>query len=252
MSTDALLWNSQALAEADVSAPVLDSLIADMNRNGFGMIPNYVDSSELERMRSFVGDAIASAGHRYVGFVGKDAVAGSAFADLSESPAFLGLMKSIYERGARRPAPDAGLYQVLRCLAGETGKAHSLIFHFDSYVVTALIPVEIPSYGQSGDLIMLRFRRGLRSTYLANLVDKLLLDNKGSQKLLRLLHGKGLLPITRVKMVPGNAYFFWGYGTAHANEACDPQAVRATAIYHFANPHAESKFGARVRKLIPR
>ncbi len=249
---EALTFTSQAFAGAEVAEPLLDGLIADMNRNGYGVIPNYVDGPELARMRAFVADAIASAGHKYVGFVGKSAVAGSAFADLSDSPAFVGLMKSIYERGTGRPAPAADLYQVLRCLAGETGKAHNLIFHFDSYVVTALIPVEIPSSGQSGDLIMLRTRRGLRSTYLANLVDKLLLDNKATQGLLRYLHSKGRLPVRRVKMVPGNAYFFWGYQTVHANEACDPQAVRATAIYHFANPHGQSKFGASVRKLIPR
>ena len=52
-------------------------------------------------------------------------------------------------------------------------------------------------------------------------------------------------------MVPGNAYFFWGYQTIHSNEACDPEAVRATAIYHFANPHAASSFRSQVRRLIP-
>lgn len=252
MSTNAMHLHTHAVTGTAIAEPVLDGLIHDMNHNGFGVIPDFVSAFELDRMRAFVADAIASAGHRYLGFVGKAAVAGSVFADLSDSPAFRTLLLSIYERGTRRQAPDAEPYQVLRCLAGESGKAHSLIFHFDSYVVTALIPVEIPSSGQSGDLIMLRPRRGVRSTYLGNLVDKLLLDNRASQGLLRFLHTKGLLPVTRVRMVPGNAYFFWGYQTVHANEACDPQAVRATAIYHFANPHGQSKFGATVRKLIPR
>ena len=252
MPTDVLPLTCQAFTDASVSVPQLDRLIADMNRDGYGVIPNYVDGPELESMRTFVGDAIASAGHGYVGFVGRSAVAGSVFADLSESPSFLSLMKSIYEQGSGRPAPEGELYQVLRCLAGETGKAHSLIFHYDSYVVTALIPVEIPNSGQSGDLVMLRPGRGVRRSYLANLFDKLLLDNKASQGLLRFLHGKGRLPVIRVKMTPGNAYFFWGYQTVHANEACDPQAVRATAIYHFGNPHGESNFRTKLRKLIPR
>lgn len=252
MLTDALPWTGQAPASTDLSTPVLDQLIADMNRNGYGVLPNYVDAATLAKMRGFVADSIASAGHRYVGFVGKQAVAGSAFADLSDSPDFVALMKAIYERGTQRPAPDTDLYQMLRCLAGETGKAHSLIFHFDSYVVTALIPVEIPSTGQSGDLIMLRPRRGVRSAYLMNLLDKVLLDNRFTQRLLRFLHTRKLLPVKRIKMVPGNAYFFWGYQTVHANEACDPEAVRATAIYHFANPHAGSRFGAKVRKWLPR
>jgi len=237
---------------AEVSEATLDALSADIDRVGVGMIPNYVPAAQLERMRSFVAGAIASAGHQYVGFVGRDAVAGSAFADLSDAPAFRALMHRVYERGTRRPAPDVGLYQVLRCLAGETGKAHSLIFHYDSYVVTALIPVEIPRHGQTGDLVMLPFRRGLRRTYGANLIDKVLLDNKATQWVLRGLCKIGMLPLKRVKMIPGNIYFFWGYRTIHANEACDPTNVRATALYHFANPHADSSFHTTLRRLIPR
>ena len=222
-----------------------------MDRNGYGVLPNYVAGPDLERMQTFVAEAIASAGHQYVGFTGKDAVAGTAFADLSESPAFLHLLNKLYERSTGRQAPAENLYQVLRCLAGETGKVHNLIFHYDSYVITALIPVMIPTSGKAGALIMLRPRRGIRTSYLANLADKLLLDNKATQGLLRLLHKKGLLPVRRVKMVPGNAYFFWGYQTVHSNEACDPEAVRATAIYHFANPHAASSLRSQVRRLIP-
>jgi hypothetical protein len=32
-------------------------------------------------------------------------------------------------------------------------------------------------------------------------------------------------------MIPGNLYFFWGYRTVHANEACDPDKIRATALW---------------------
>jgi hypothetical protein len=62
----------------------------------------------------------------------------------------------------------------------------------------------------------------------------------------------GILPVERIKMVPGNIYFFWGYRSIHANEACDPTKVRATALFHFANPHAGSNLGSTVRRLIPR
>jgi hypothetical protein len=237
---------------ADISELELDRLVADINRDGFGIIANYVGEHELNRMRMFVSEAINAAGQQYVGFVGKAAVSESAFADLSDSTSFRSLMTRIYERGTSCAAPKAELYQVLRCLAGESGKAHSLIFHYDSYVVTALIPVEIPRTGRSGDLVMLRHRRGIRKTYLANFIDKLFLDNRLTQSVLRLLHEKGILPVTRIKMIPGNAYFFWGYQSIHANEACDSNHVRATAIYHFANPHAENKLRARVRSLFPR
>ncbi len=243
---------SSPISLTDVSETTLERLIHDMDHNGFGMIPDFVPPRDLDRMRSFVGDAITAAGRQYVGFVGKAAVAGSVFADVSDLPAFQTLMRRVYERGTGRHPPDADLYQVLRCLAGQTGEAHSLIFHYDSYVVTALIPVEIPTGDQTGDLIIVKPRRKIRATYMANLIDKILLDNKMTQAILGRLHKSGFLPCRRVRMVPGNIYFFWGYRSIHANEACDPKHVRATAIYHFANPHAGNRFFSMVRTLLPR
>jgi hypothetical protein len=99
----------------------------------------------------------------------------------------------------------------------------------------------VPSSGLSGDLLMLPNTRGIRSTYLFNVIDKLILDNKLSQILLKKLTMKGWLPITRIKMVPGTMYFFWGYRTIHTNEPCDPDKVRSTALFHYANPHKDVK-----------
>ena len=141
---------------------------------------------------------------------------------------------------------------MLRCLAGESGKGHSLIFHYDSYVVTALLPVEIPDAREAGDLIMLPNRRRIRRFYISSLLDKVMLDNRLTQSVLRFMHRNGLLRMTRIKMVPGNAYFFWGYRSVHANEACAPAHTRATALYHFGNPHGGSGVGRHVRRLFPR
>jgi hypothetical protein len=250
MSLDLAEHTSLELAEVDDRA--LDALVREMDVKGYGFLPNYISGPQLESMRGFVSDAVARAGNQYVGFTGADSLAGSTFGELGKSPAFVQLIRRVYERGVHSAAPDAGLYQVLRCLAGQTGKAHSLIFHYDSYVVTALIPVHIPQDGQSGDLIMLPNKRRIRKSYAANLVDKILLDNKLTQGTLRLMMKLGILPVERIKMVPGNIYFFWGYRSIHANEACDPTKVRATALFHFANPHAGSNLGSTVRRLIPR
>jgi len=38
-------------------------------------------------------------------------------------------------------------------------------------------------------------------------------------------------------MVAGNLYLFWGYLSVHANEPCDPDKIRATALFHFGYPH---------------
>jgi hypothetical protein len=68
-------------------------------------------------------------------------------------------------------------------------------------------------------------------------MDKVLLDNPITQKVLRsFVNGKSFAP-ERVALVPGNLYLFWGYRTIHTNEPCDPDKVRATALFHYSNPH---------------
>lgn len=132
------------------------------------------------------------------------------------------------------------MYQVLRCLAGKTGLRHALRFHYDSYVVTALLPILISQQGEAGHLVMWPNRRPIRSWYFFNLLDKILLDNPATQLVLRSGFKSGWLNPKRIQMQPGNLYLFWGYRSVHANEACDPDKIRATALFHFADPHIES------------
>jgi hypothetical protein len=87
---------------------------------------------------------------------------------------------------------------------------------------------------------MLPNTRKVRRTYLFNALDKVVLDNRLTQAVLRKTATSRKLPLTRVKMTPGNIYFFWGYRSVHTNEPCDPDKVRATALFHYANPHRKS------------
>ena len=223
-------------------------LVADIDRRGFGIIPEFVPRDDLARMRRFVADAIRSSGGEYVGFAGPDRVDGSGLDELARSAPFRRMIEEIYERGTGQRAPKQDLYQVLRCLSGKTARNHSYLFHYDSYVVTVLIPIEIPTVGQTGDFLMLPNTRRIRKAYFWNLIDKVLLCNGISQWALRNLPVWGVIRLTRIKMIPGNAYFFWGYRSIHANEPCDSDRVRASALFHFANPHA----GASLRKLLLR
>ena len=66
----------------------------------------------------------------------------------------------------RRLRSEQSVFQVLRCLKGKSGLKHALRFHYDSYVVTALLPVIIPSQGSAGHLVMAPNWRPVRSSYL--------------------------------------------------------------------------------------
>lgn len=232
----------------DLPDSVLARIVGDMHRNGFGVAYDSIDPAHLAVLQDFVAGKIAGVGGEYVALTGPGAVSGTMLEALSLSPEFNRACRTIYRMGTGRVGPDVPFYQVLRGLSGKTGEKHAYFFHYDSYVITALVPILMPSVGKAGDLIMFPNLRGIRKTYLANLLDKVLLDNRLTQIVLRRGATSGRLRFTRVRMKPGNVYFFWGYRSVHANEPCDRDQIRATALFHYANPHADSG----VRRLTSR
>jgi hypothetical protein len=223
-----------------LSDDVLTKIVNEMNKRGFGIAVDCIDSGSLTSLRSFIENQVAENGGEYIAFAGVEPVRGTFLEKLRSSPEFIRAFKVIYEKGTGKAPPDAPFYQLLRCLSGKSGDKHAFIFHYDSYVVTALIPVIIPSEGECGDLIMLPNTRKIRKYYVHNLIDKVLLDNKLSQLLLKYLTSAGRLQATKVRLSPGSVYFFWGCRSIHANEPCSPEKIRATALFHYVDPHAFS------------
>ncbi|MDE8344405.1 MAG: hypothetical protein POG24_11380, partial [Acidocella sp.] len=216
--------------------------------NGYAVIPSYITGAMLSQLNDMVINIVKSNQGEYAVLTGKSEIANTLLERIGASDVFTNLLHRIYENGSGRNTPPQSLYQVLRCLSGTTGLRQAYFFHYDSYVVTALLPIITPQGGQTGELVMKPNHRRIRSSYLENLIDKLLVDNRYAQKLFRnqLVNGRG--SFTRVPVVPGNLYLFWGYRSLHANEPCDPQKIRATALFHFGDPHADS----RLRKFTGR
>jgi hypothetical protein len=107
-------------------------------------------------------------------------------------------------------------------------------FHFDSYVLTALIPIPVPDHGNPGRLIIHPNSRGIRRTYLRNLVNKVLVDNRLSQTLFNAAYRRGSKRVIRLSLKPGNLYFFWGYRSLHTNERATP--MRSAPLHSCTTP----------------
>ena len=227
-------------AVANGSEDIIASIVKDIDEKGFGVLPNYVSAAGLGMMQDFVQSALVNSGGNYASFKGPEAVAGSGLDLVAKSVEFRTLMKRIYEVGTGKPAPDTSFYQLLRCISGRDAELHSMRFHYDTYVLTALIPVEMPTSSQKGNLLVISNHRKVRSSYVLNMFDKILLDNALTQALLKRYARTSAARIVRVSLTPGNLYFFWGYRSIHTNESCGPHDVRATALFHFVDPHADS------------
>jgi hypothetical protein len=232
----------------EVSDEEVGSLAKEIDRAGYAVLPQYVGPEEIDQLRGFVRKTVASAGGVYAALTGYDPVANTPLGAMTNSSALKSVFRRLYQVAASAPAKNDEYHQVLRCLTGETGLKRSMQFHFDTYLVSALLPIEVPTGKQNGELILRRNVRPIRARYLSNLADKVLLDNPLTQRILRNIAVRHADRFVRIQLKPGNLYFFWGYRSVHTNLPCDSDKIRATALFHFGDPHCDSA----LKKLLGR
>ncbi|WP_214199625.1 hypothetical protein [Novosphingobium profundi] len=191
---------------------------------------------------------IAGSASGYFGVGCGEPLGGTFLEALREDAAFHAACHAICEQATAGPLPRSAFYQILRCLTGSAQSGHAMRFHYDSYVLTALIPILVPETG-TGRLLLRPPLRPLRRSYLVNVLDKARVDNPLAQALYRRGHARHDPRLQRVALRPGDLYLFWGYRTLHTNEPADDEGIRATALFHYHDPHAHS--GVK-RALRPR
>lgn len=223
-------------------------LASTIEERGFAMVADFVPDADLAAARRFTQAGMAASTTGYFGVGNGEALGGTFLEALRDSPEFRSLCRRVCTLATGREAPEAAFYQILRALEGHDQARHALRFHYDSYVLTVLLPILIPT-GDEGRLILARRRRPLRRTYAANLLDKLQVDNARAQNRFAQRYTAGTRDFQRLELVPGNLYFFWGYRTLHTNEAAPPGAIRATAVYHYLDPHAQAPLKRLLRRM---
>jgi len=234
----------------EFSDPEIRTLVDTIEHSGYAVIPRFIGADDLSELREFVRESVSQAGNKYVVLNGYAPVAHTALGAITRSPAVKRLCVRAFEQLTSRPGPDPEYYQILRCLTGETGVQNSMNFHFDSYVLTLLLPIEVPAGKDSGELFVLPNVRAVRRWYTSNLLDKMLLDNPLSQWLLRTMARRHPRRFVRIVLEPGNLYLFWGYRSIHANAPCDADKIRATALFHYADPHSDSALKKRLGRNV--
>lgn len=228
-------------------------IIHQMNTRGSSCITNFLTSEQLSALRERVELDASKHNGQYFAHHGGDAIESSLIGVLGASPEFRAMLEYIYHAGAGKAVYNGEILKVLRCVQGDSGLRESNCFHYDASLVTVLLPIEIPQRGTvRGDLIMFPNLRHVRSSVLTNVLEKALLQNKLSRKLISAAIRHDLLQPLKLQLIPGNLYLFWGYRTLHANEPCDPASRRATAIFHYGDPHAGSLTTRLILKLNQR
>lgn len=229
----------------------LETLRADIARRGYAELGGFVDAERLSALRSWVEAEVARQPAGYIGSVGKETVRGSPLEHLDEECGIRALLAGLHAQlhGAHAPAT---LYQVLRVLYGRgEGEKQAHMYHFDAYALTALLPIAIPDRadGKNGDLVLFLRRRRLHRSLVLNLLQKALVQNPLARWLLARERVRRWLRGDVVKLVPGNLYVFLGYQTCHGNTPCSVESMRATALFHYADPFEGNRFVKALERI---
>ena len=214
-------------------------LLQAMETQGYAVLEGAVTEEGLTRFRRWVEDLNANTGQRYHAIFGDVAnIEQTPLAELSDDADFRQLMLLMAEKALGCGLAGQNILAVLRCVQGVSGKKKSNAFHYDASVITALLPVEIPQQGEArGDLILFPNLRHFRSNVLVNVIEKTLIQNRLARYLLTWAIKYRLVQPLTLRLQPGSIYFFFGYRSLHANGICDPAFRRATALFHFGDPH---------------
>jgi hypothetical protein len=244
----------------DIDEQQVKQLANEINVNGFAQLSGAISAADLQQLRAYTDQQASQHPGEYFAYHGEQALTGSLLVNLWADPQFKALLARLYRQAAGESSHSDRVFPVLRCVQGNQGKRESNCFHFDASLVTALVPIFIPQEGEErGDLVLFPNLRGIRSSVLLNVIEKALLQNRFTRKLMILAIERGWLKPDTLQLEPGSIYFFWGYRSLHANRAVGPDLKRATALFHFGDPHTGSlatklilKFNQRRARMVSR
>lgn len=211
-----------------------------MDEGGVAVMRDVISAELLEETRVYVEDQLARRNREYLGIANNSWILDSPLAGVSQSPAMQNVLTRLYTHAMKKAPLGARIAPSIRALSGKTGLNHSWLFHYDSYVVTALIPILIPDAPDElpGDLVLYPNLRRERRWALVNIVEKAIVESALARKVWKSERVQRLASSKTLRMQPGNVYLFWGMRSLHANQPCLPSSVRCTVLFHFGDPHA--------------
>jgi hypothetical protein len=216
-------------------------LAAELDETGFVCIENAIDSTWIERAQMYVNDLVAQKGKRYFSLNNLSRDQGTPPQQLIDDLHMRRLMTKLAQIGCPKAKLDEEIYTGLRVVAGSTGDERSLLHHYDRHVITALVPILIPDgpKRRAGELIVFPNRRGYRRFAFFNFLEKAVVQRSWYRNRITRKLAAGDLPNIKY-LKPGNLYLFWGYRTYHSNFPVAGDAVRATMLLHYGDPHPTS------------
>jgi hypothetical protein len=214
----------------------------ELDETGFVCLPDIIDPKWIEDARAQVDASLEGRGFGVFTVLHPGKIANSPTQTLATNPAIQKLMVGLAEHSAPAVNNDnEDVYTVLRVVGGGSKERVVPLFHYDSSTITVLVPIYIPQgeEGFCGDLVVFPNKRRHRKFVFSNIFEKMIVQSRAYNH--RVLHKLMAGNREEIKVLnPGNIYLFWGYRSYHGNFGCSPDALRATLLLHFGNPHGNS------------
>lgn len=229
------------------------NLLFEINTNGIAEINDFIDEKRLNKLQNFIYEEIDHQPKEYVGCIGEENLKNSPLLNIDIDYGITEILESLRLQISDRKNDDKKSYQRLRVLSpkNKEGLKEAYKFHYDAYVLTALLPIIIPDRDDemNGDFIYFINRRKLHKNFLRNIVEKFLIQNPFSYYLLKKKSIQNFLDLKVCKLKPGKLYIFFGFQTIHTNKICNLDSIRATALFHYSDPFSENFLFNIVEKL---
>lgn len=225
-----------------------------LDAGGFAVIEGAVSDDWIERARREVRQEVTARKARFFSLIRPADSSASVLGEVANDAA----LGQLLGRLVRHASPDALIepdapYSVLRVIAGRSGTDGAYQFHYDSSVITVVVPIFIPerTEGPAGQLAVFGNRRPLRRTVIGNVIEKVAMQNRWAWR--RAERDVTAHPGRHIRqLAPGNLYLFWGYRTYHGNLPCGFETLRATMLLHVGDPHGASRITRGIRALRAR
>ena len=223
-----------------------EKIFQKLNDFGFHSIENAVSQKDLIFLQKIVKNLIHKNGQRYFTLINP---INKEFHFIKEDSEFLSLAQNISERKLGRKIEKNDRLSVLRVITGNKISEQSFKFHFDAYILTILVPINIPNSGKNdGHLILFpNLRKKTRYSFL-NFVEKIFYQNAITRTIIKFFANFNINKYL-IKLKPGNLYFFWGYQSLHANMPINRTLLRSTLLLHFGTVHDKSKINNLIKKI---
>jgi len=231
----------------NISEQLLHDVVNNLNSSGIHCLENVFDDNLQKKFSEEVIKLLKLKENKCFSIIDLMSKEDSLFQIISQNNEFTNFISLLSKVSLNREITKSDFSNALRVVSG---KKRSFKFHYDSYSLTALIPIIIPDgpIEKSGHLIFFPNLRKIRSFFLINLLEKIFFQNIFMRKIISkvvLSNPEKYLYLIK----PGNVYLFWGYRSLHANTDVDPSYTRATLIYHVGEVHPKS-LGTHVIKFL--